>query len=470
VLQQKGGSGKTTLAINLAAAAHLDGDRALVVDMDSQASAFDWSAARRDGSPLDGLAVVRADRAIALPRFAEITRGYDYVFLDGPPRLGDVTQSAAVAADIAVPSSVARSAASSWSTTGAFCVGAVPCVRRIPVMTAEMAGCDGRQLLLQVSETFEALVHGLQEALAAIGGCPAVWRSDNLSAATRQIPGGGRELNRRFAAVLDHYGASSTRIEPGESHQNGIAEKAHHRLKSSIAQALVVRGSHDFASIDAYMGFVGTIRDKLNEGKPTALLAEERPRLRPLPSTRLPEYSPYTAIVRQWSTIHFAKKVYSVPSRLIGCEVEVHQYPDVVQVWYRGKLTETMPRLRGEQYHRIDYRHVIWSLVRKPGAFARYRYREELFPSLVFRRVYDALRDARGERADVEYVRILHLAASTMQARVEEVIERLLVRGERPDFVAVKALAAPEKHVVPQVHIPPPDLGVYDRLLAGGAS
>jgi chromosome partitioning protein len=102
VLQQKGGSGKTTLAINLAAAAHLDGDRALVVDMDRQASAFDWSAARRDGSPLDGLAVVRADRAIALPRFAEISRGYDYVFLDGPPRLGDVTQSAAVAADVAV--------------------------------------------------------------------------------------------------------------------------------------------------------------------------------------------------------------------------------------------------------------------------------------------------------------------------------------------------------------------------------
>ena len=102
VLQQKGGSGKTTLAINLAAAAHLDGGRALVVDMDRQASAFDWSAARQEGSPLDGLAVVKADRAMALPRFKEISLGYDYVFLDGPPRLGDVTQSAAVAADVAV--------------------------------------------------------------------------------------------------------------------------------------------------------------------------------------------------------------------------------------------------------------------------------------------------------------------------------------------------------------------------------
>jgi chromosome partitioning protein len=102
VLQQKGGSGKTTLAVNLAAAAHLEGRRTLVVDMDRQASAFDWSAARQDGSSLEGLAVVKADRAMALPRMNEISRGYDYVFFDGPPRLGDVTQSAAVAADIAL--------------------------------------------------------------------------------------------------------------------------------------------------------------------------------------------------------------------------------------------------------------------------------------------------------------------------------------------------------------------------------
>ena len=45
---------------------------------------------------------------------------------------------------------------------------------------------------------------------------------------------------------------------------------------------------------------------------------------------------------------------------MIGSEVEIRQHPDVVEVWYRGKLTESMPRLRGEQYQRIDYRHVIW--------------------------------------------------------------------------------------------------------------
>lgn len=100
VLQQKGGSGKTTLAVNLAAAAHLEGRRTLIVDMDSQASAFDWSAARVDGSRLEGLTVVKADRALPLPRLREMASGYQCVFLDGPPRLGDVTRSAAVAADV----------------------------------------------------------------------------------------------------------------------------------------------------------------------------------------------------------------------------------------------------------------------------------------------------------------------------------------------------------------------------------
>jgi hypothetical protein len=324
---------------------------------------------------------------------------------------------------------------------------------------------------LAFSETFEALVLGIQDALWDLGGVPRVWRSDNLSAATHQLPGGGRELNRRFAAVLEHYGASSTRIEPRQSHQNGVVEKANDVLKSGLDQALVLRGSRDFASVEKYMEFVGGIRDRINAPR-ASLLEQERQHLLPLPSARLPAYTKYTATVRQWSTVHFGHRVYSVPSRLIGCEVEIRQHSEVIEVFYgdRTKPTATMPRIRGERQHQIDYRHVIWSLVRKPGAFARYRFREELFPSLVFRRAYDVLVDARGERADVEYVRILHLAASTMQADVELALETVLARGERPDFAAVKALAAPEKTTVPEVHIPAPDLTVYDRLLVGGAS
>jgi chromosome partitioning protein len=100
VLDQKGGVGKTTLATNIAAAAKLDGRRTLLVDVDRQGSALDWSAARTEGSTLEGLGVVKADKALALQRFREITAGYDVVLLDGPPRLGEVTRSAAVAADV----------------------------------------------------------------------------------------------------------------------------------------------------------------------------------------------------------------------------------------------------------------------------------------------------------------------------------------------------------------------------------
>jgi hypothetical protein len=175
--------------------------------------------------------------------------------------------------------------------------------------------------------------------------------------------------------------------------------------------------------------------------------------------------------VRKWSTIPVAGHIYSVPSRLIGHEVEARVYADIVEVRYANKTVETMPRLRGESAHRIDYRHVIWSLVRKPGAFAAYRYREDLFPSLVFRRAYDALRERRGDRADVEYVRILHLAASTSEHAVEQALSALLDRGEAFDYAAVKAMAQPAAPAVPEINIGVPDLRRYDALLvAGGAS
>lgn len=323
-----------------------------------------------------------------------------------------------------------------------------------------------RYVQLAYGETYEALVEGLQNALWALGGVPEVARSDNLSAATHELKqSGGRALTARFAEVLAHYGMRSTRIRPGESHENGAVEQGHYRLKSALAQALVLRGSRDFASVEAYAAFVEEVVAKLNR-RAEAKLALERAHLRPLPPKRLPAYTRYAVRVRKWSTIRIHRKTYSVPSRLVGHRVDVHQHADVVEVYYAGRLVERMPRLRGGREHRIDYRHVIWSLVRKPGAFARYRYREELFPTPVFRAAFDALCEARGERADVEYVRILHLAASTLEASVARALEQVLASGEAFDYAAVRSLAAPEKPKVPALAVlAAPDLGVYDALL-----
>jgi hypothetical protein len=321
---------------------------------------------------------------------------------------------------------------------------------------------------LAYGETFEALSAGIQGALWALGGVTEVIRSDNLSAATHELrQTGGRTLTTRYRGLLEHYGASSTRIQPGESHENGVVEQRHRRTKRSIAEALVIRGSRDFDTVADYLVVVHAVIERHNR-RVADRFAEDRVSLRPLPAAAVPVYTTCPARVRRWSTVRVGRRTYSVPSRLIGHIVETRLHPDTVEVYYAGRLVETMPRLRGEDEARIDYRHVIWSLVRKPGAFARYRYREELFPTLVFRRAYDALR-AHTERADVEYLRILHLAASTMEQPVEEAVAMLLDAGHVPTFDVVRERVSPARPVVPHVAIPMPDLTIYDRLLGGVA-
>jgi hypothetical protein len=323
---------------------------------------------------------------------------------------------------------------------------------------------------LAFGETYEAMAAGIQGAIWALGGVPHVLRSDNLSAATHDLKrGGGRTLTQRYKSLLDHYGTTSTRIQPGESHENGAVEQRHYRTKRAIAEALVIRGSADFVDVAAYRAFVVEVVARHNR-RIEARLLEEHAVLRALPSAPVPSYTVFHARVRKWSTVRVGHQTYSVPSRLIGHMVEARRYPDTIEIRYRKKTIEVMPRVRGDGGARIDYRHVIWSLVKKPGAFARYRFREELFPTLTFRRAYDALR-ARTDRADVEYLRILHLAASTMERPVEDALLAMLAAGEALGFDAVRDRVAPARPAVPTITIPPPDLAVYDRLLvAGGAA
>jgi hypothetical protein len=146
-----------------------------------------------------------------------------------------------------------------------------------------------RWVTLAFGETFEALVAGIQESLWKLGGVPEVARSDNLSAATHELKESqGRALNNRFRAVLEHYGMISTRIRPGESHENGVAEQANHRTKTAIEQALIVRGSREFPSQDAYVAFVHDVIERSFNARVKDKLALERAALRPLPSSRIP--------------------------------------------------------------------------------------------------------------------------------------------------------------------------------------
>jgi hypothetical protein len=104
-------------------------------------------------------------------------------------------------------------------------------------------------------------------------------------------------------------------------------------------------------------------------------------------------------------------------------------------------------------------------LVRKPGAFARYRYREELFPTLTFRRAYDALVEhLDGIDADVEYLRVLHLAARTLESDVDAALDLLLAERTLPVADRVRSLVQPAVPHLPELPVPIVDLTVYDSL------
>ena len=320
-------------------------------------------------------------------------------------------------------------------------------------------------------ETFLALQQGLQAALWTLGGVPQVVRSDNTSAATHEMRRSrGRALNDSYASLLDHYCLRSTRINRGQSHENGVAEQGHYRLKEAIDQALILRGSRDFDTGEDYARFIGEMvrkRNRLVQGK----LEQEMACLGPLPPAPLPQYVNYRARVRKWSTIQAADRTYTVPSRLIGKEVQIRLYAERVEVYYKDHLVEGMARVHGEREANVNYRHVIASLVRKPGAFARYRFKEQLFPNMHFRRAYDALRQWSGERADVEYGRILHLAATIMKATVDSALALLLEAGEPFDYAAVRDLAEPKPPEAPALTLTGrPDLKVYDGLLTSSLS
>ena len=317
------------------------------------------------------------------------------------------------------------------------------------------------------SESFETLISGFQRAVGELGRVPRKHRTDNLSAATHDLKDGRRAFNERYLGAMAHYGVDADRNTPGRAHENGSVEQAHYRFKRAAEQALLMRGTREFADRASYEAFLREIFAARNK-KRMARLGDDLRGMNELPPMRIEDFRRERVTVTRFSTIRAAENTYSVSSRLIGEVVDLRLYAETIEVWHGERLVATMERQRGRGNVSIDYRHVIWSLVRKPGAFARYRYREALFPTLTFRRAYDALSERLGSAADVEYVRILHLAASTSESAVDRALDALLERDELRDYAQVRAAAAPEPIEVPPTAIDPPDLRAYDTISATG--
>jgi hypothetical protein len=146
--------------------------------------------------------------------------------------------------------------------------------------------------------------------------------------------------------------------------------------------------------------------------------------------------------------------------------VEARLYLDHVEVWYGQRKVEELPRLRGRGKHRIDYRHIIEWLVRKPGAFENYRYQEDLFPTSRFRMAYDGLKETTPRRSSKEYLKILKLAAEAGEVQVDAALRELL-EAEAVIMVESVGEVLARLDTVPPVtivEVAPVDLAIFDQL------
>jgi hypothetical protein len=318
------------------------------------------------------------------------------------------------------------------------------------------------------SESFESLSGGLQNALWELGGVPGEHQTDRLSAAVHNL-GQLEEFTRRYNGLLAHYGMQGRKINTGEAHENGDVEQRHYRFRMMVDQALMMRGSRDFMSRAEYEGFLRQLFARANAGRRDRF-QEELKVLRALPLQRLDTAQRLRVRVGQGSTVAIHKNVYSVHSRLIGEQVEAVVRTEAIEIWYARRRIETLPRLRGSGRYRIDYRHVIDWLVRKPNAFENYCYREDLFPTTRFRIAYDDLR-RRSPRPSREYLAILEIAAKESESGVDEALRVLIEREEPVSVDAVKRImeSGEQLPAVTDVEIEHIELSVYDELLVGVA-
>jgi transposase len=309
------------------------------------------------------------------------------------------------------------------------------------------------------SESFDSLVHGYENAVWTLGYVAKEHRTDNLSAATKRY-NSSRTFTENWQKVMDHYDVKPSRNNPGESHENGSIEKSHDLVKTCINQHLLLRGSRDFESIAAYKEFIIRLIDNRNKSR-QELLSAEIPSLKELPADKW--YTPKTIPVRvsPSSTIQVLGIPYSVPSRLISYSLRAEVYPNKIELFYGNRYIQNMVRLTAG--FGINYRHIIDSLIRKPGAFEHYQYRAALFPSIYFKQSYDILRKKSAAKGHKYYLKLLHLAKTHGEQNVEMAIKLLLEEGGIPLPDKIKELLDLPV-AIPQVHVKQPSLAAYDEL------
>lgn len=323
------------------------------------------------------------------------------------------------------------------------------------------------------SESLLAIRLGLQSTLVKLGHVPQIHQTDNSTAATHTLSVGEsgktlkeRGFNEEYLQLLSHYGIQAQTIHVGNPNENGDVESSNGGLKSAIKQHLLLRGNRDFESLETYEAFLYSVMDKRNAGR-QAKLEEELAVMKPLSVKPWQSMRELQVRVGNNGILRVSNNGYTVPSGLKRKWVKVKVYEWRIEVWYANRCVETLPRLIGMGNYRINYRHVIDSLLRKPGGFRNYRYRDDLFPQAVFREAWEHL-DQRlpPRKADMIYLRILKLAARGLETDVAEALKSLLSASRIWDDGTVAERVQPARTAAPKLSQQDVNLSVYDQLLS----
>lgn len=316
------------------------------------------------------------------------------------------------------------------------------------------------------SESYEALSTGLQDALYRAGGVPRRVRSDSLSAAVKNLSS-DKEFASQYGDLLSYYGVRGHRINVRKPQENGDVESSHGHLKTAIDQALRLRGSRDFTSVQAYVTFTEALITRKNALR-AAAFREEVATLGPLPAQRVNAFTAVPVTVKTDCVVRIKRNAYSVSSKYIGLRMEVRIQQDHLELWYQNECLERMPRLFGNGKEAIDFRHVIDSLVRKPGAFLNYKYVNHMYPTTRFRMAYDQLVTDRNEKSGVkQYLKILYAAKHEGLDLVDEILRWFLSAGKPITARDVEATIKSQQEIPSptDVDVEPLSLDVFDCLL-----
>ena len=325
-------------------------------------------------------------------------------------------------------------------------------------------------------ESFSALAENLQNALWTLGGVPHEHRTDSLSAAYRNLDAeAAADVTKRYEAFCAHYSMLASRNNPGEAHENGAVETQNNHLKVALDQALILRGSRDFAELADWRRFVDELVARRNRRRDAAVRIEMAA-LRSLPTRRTTDFTEVVSRVTRTGGFLVHQVFYSAPSQLIGKRLRVHVYDDRIEAFLGATRVVTHPRRRGRddglRVHCVNYRHVIHALRRKPQALAGSVYRDGLFPRSEYAEAWAALSAALPRRdACRRMVDLLWLAHDEgCETELATLIAGSLGQGELPEARALQEKLEPRRRALPDdTPVALTNLASFDALLEGRA-